>query len=108
MTHLLMKYHRRSSIYLMKVASALVKPKCMTNHSIESFLGLESYFPYIDGLDQNLMISQLEVKIRKELSTFQAVNEFIYPCKRIHVLYSNLVESPIVNAHVQSPIFLWN
>ena len=33
MTHLLMKGCIKSSIYLMKVVGALVKPKYMTNHA---------------------------------------------------------------------------
>ena len=44
MTHLSMKGHRRSSIYLMKVAGALVKPKGMTNHSNNHSLVLKVVF----------------------------------------------------------------
>ena len=44
MIQLLMKGHRRSSIYLMKVAGALVKPKGMTNHSTNPSLVLKSVF----------------------------------------------------------------
>ena len=39
-----MKGHRRSSIYLMKVAGALVKPKDMTNHSKNPSLDLKAVF----------------------------------------------------------------
>ena len=44
MTHLPMKGHRRSSIYLMKVAGALVKPKGMTNHSNNPYMVLKFVF----------------------------------------------------------------
>ena len=44
MTHLPMKIHRRSSIYLMKVADALVKLKFMTNHSNNPSLVLKVIF----------------------------------------------------------------
>ena len=54
------------------------------------------------------MISQLEVELSKEFSTFQAVDELVYPWKRVYVLYQNFVESPIVNAHAPSPLFPWN
>ena len=44
MTNLQTKGHRRSSIYLMKVAGALVKPKGMTNHSNNPSLVLKFIF----------------------------------------------------------------
>ena len=44
MKHLLMKGRRRSSIYLMKVAGALVKPEGMTNHSNNPSLVLKVVF----------------------------------------------------------------
>ena len=39
-----MKGHRRSSLYLMKVAGALVKLKGMTNHSNNPSLVLKAIF----------------------------------------------------------------
>ena len=44
MTHLPMKGRRSSSIYLMKVAGALVKPKGMINHSNNPYLVLKVIF----------------------------------------------------------------
>ena len=51
MTHLPMKGRRRSSIYLMKVAGALVKPKGMTNHSNNPSLVLKAiYHTMVDSI----------------------------------------------------------
>ena len=54
------------------------------------------------------MVSRLEVKLSKEFSTFQTVDEFVYPWKRVSILHRNFVERLIVDAHVTSPVFLWN
>ena len=51
------------------------------------------------------MISRLEVELSKELSTFQTVDESVYPWKRVSILYQNLVESPIVDDMDQVPSF---
>ena len=72
------------------------------------FPWFEIHFPYIGGLDQNLMIFQIEVEFCKELITFQIDDEFINPWKRVYVLHWNFFESLVVDLHVPSPIFLWN
>jgi len=57
----------------------------------------------------NTSLSQLiNVKLRKDLSTFQTVDEFGYPRKRVSILYINFVERLIVDANASSPIFLSN
>ena len=54
------------------------------------------------------MVSRLEVELSKKFITFHTVDEFIYPWKRVFILYRKFVESVIVDAHAPSPIFLWN
>ena len=53
------------------------------------------------------MISRLEVELSKKRSTFQTIDEFVYPWKRVSILYQNIVERSIVDASLPSPIFLW-
>ena len=87
MTHLPMKGRRRLAIYLIRVAGALVETKGMNNHSNNPSLVLKVFFAYMSRLDWNLVASQLEVEFSKGLSTFQIIDDFINPWKRVSLLH---------------------
>ena len=104
MTHLPMKAHRRSSIYLMKVAGALVKLKGMTNHSNNPSLVLKVvFYTSVDliGIWWYLDLRSIFVKnlapFRLSMSS-SSMEEGI--CSSL-----KFIEIPIVDAHALSPSF---
>jgi hypothetical protein len=61
----LVKFHKISSIILMKFVGEFFKPKGMTNHSKRPFFGLEGSLPYIGLLYWDVMVARLQININE-------------------------------------------
>jgi hypothetical protein len=67
-TKLLVNGHRISSIILMKVARAFVKPKGMTNHSKRPSFDLKADLPYICLFYWDLVVARLQINLTEVFS----------------------------------------
>ena len=79
----------------------------LTNHSKNPSLVLKFIFhTSVDSIGI-WWYPDLRLRLVNNLVPFK-VDESSYPRKRASILYQNFVESPIVDAHAPSPMFLWN
>jgi hypothetical protein len=73
----LVKGLNTSSINLMKVVGAFVKPKGMTSHFVETFFRLEGCLPDISWFDGNLVVARIQVNLVEEIFPLELVKKVI-------------------------------
>jgi hypothetical protein len=89
--------HKISSIILMNVIGALVKPKGMTNHSKRPSLDLKVVFHTSVDSIRNLVIARLQINLTKELGTLELIKKIINLGDQVSVLDNDFIQGSIIN-----------
>jgi hypothetical protein len=79
------KGHKISSISLMKVVGAFVKPKGMTNHSKRPSFDLKASLPYICLLYWDLMVARLQINLTEVFGSLELIKEIVDSGNRVPV-----------------------
>jgi hypothetical protein len=105
-TKVLVNGHRISSIILMKVAGAFVKPKGMTNHSKRPSFDLKAIFHTSVCSIEDLVVARLQINLTEVFGPRDLIKEVVYSRNRVPVSDCDFIQSPIINVESPGSIFL--
>jgi hypothetical protein len=105
-TKVLVNGHRISSIILMKVVGAFVKPKGMTNHSKRPSFDLKAGLPYICLFYRDLVVARLHINITEVFGPCELIKEVVDSGNWVPVSDCDFIQGLVINAESPGSIFL--
>ncbi|MEE6527535.1 hypothetical protein FKM82_028963 [Ascaphus truei] len=74
---------------------------------VVSIPSIECRFPFVALANSDKIIRTPEVQFGEDLRSLKTIKQFGYKRKRAAILNGNFVESTVVNARTQGPIFFF-
>ena len=101
---LVQEWHKHFVHVSLKAGRSVCKPKSHDLHSIQSERCHKHSFPFIAGLDLDLIISRLQIELGEEFQSLKLIHHFIDMRQWVTILNPDLVQILIVDNQLSGSV----